>query len=297
MQIGLHVADLLANDMKHGRIPSSFLPIQSGVGATGNAVLKALGTSPLIPRFNVYSEVVQDAAVDYMLEGKIIDASATAMTVIRSGETVLRSFIEGKIIDASATAITVTNECLHRVYDNMDYFSKHLTIRQSEIANSPEVIRRLGVIALNTALECDIYGNENSSHICGSALMNGIGGSCDYERNGYLSIFTTPSVAKGGKISAIVPMCCHVDSTEHDVDIIVTEQGVADLRGKGPVRRAHEIIENCAHPDYKPLLRDYLNHIAPMGHEPQSMVAALAFHDTFLRKGDMRLTDFSEYLK
>ena len=271
MQIGLHVADLLAKDMKEGRIPKSFLPIQSGVGATGNAVLKALGTSPLIPRFNVYSEVVQDAAVDYMLEGKIIDASATAMTV--------------------------TNECLHRVYDNMDYFSKHLTIRQSEIANSPEVIRRLGVIALNTALECDIYGNENSSHICGSNLMNGIGGSCDYERNGYLSIFTTPSVAKGGKISAIVPMCCHVDSTEHDVDIIVTEQGVADLRGKGPVRRAHEIIENCAHPDYRPLLRDYLNHVAPMGHEPQSMLAALAFHDTFLRKGDMRLTDFSEYIK
>ena len=271
MRIGLHVADLLANDMKHGRIPKSFLPIQSGVGATGNAVLKALGTSPLIPQFNVYSEVVQDAAVNYMLEGKIKYASATAMTV--------------------------TNECLQQVYNNMDFFSKHLTIRQSEIANSPEVIRRLGVIALNTALECDIYGNENSSHICGSSLMNGIGGSCDYERNGYISIFTTPSVAKGGKISAIVPMCCHVDSTEHDVDIIVTEQGFADLRGKGPVRRAHEIIENCAHPDYKPLLRDYLNHIAPMGHEPQSMVAALAFHDTFLRKGDMRLTDFSEYLK
>ena len=271
MRIGLHVADLLASDMKHGRIPKSFLPIQSGVGATGNAVLKALGTSPLIPQFNVYSEVVQDAAVNYMLEGKIKYASATAMTV--------------------------TNECLQQVYSNMDFFSKHLTIRQSEIANSPEVIRRLGVIALNTALECDIYGNENSSHICGSSLMNGIGGSCDYERNGYISIFTTPSVAKGGKISAIVPMCCHVDSTEHDVDIIVTEQGFADLRGKGPVRRAHEIIENCAHPDYKPLLRDYLNHIAPMGHEPQSMVAALAFHDTFLRKGDMRLTDFSEYLK
>jgi acyl-CoA hydrolase len=158
------------------------------------------------------------------------------------------------------------------------------------------VIRRLGVIAINTPLECDLYGNENSSHVCGSALMNGIGGSCDYERNGYISIFTTPSTAKGGKISAIVPMCCHVDSTEHDVDIIVTEQGVADLRGKGPVRRAWEVIENCAHPDYKPLLRDYLNHIAPMGHEPQHMRAALAFHDTFLRKGDMRLTDFSEYL-
>ena len=269
--IGHHLADFLAQDMKAGRIPPQFLPIQSGVGATGNAVLAALGTSPDIPRFYVYSEVVQDAAIDWMLKGKIIDASATAMTV--------------------------TNECLKKVYDNMDFFSRHLTIRQSEVANSPEVIRRLGVIALNTAVECDIYGNENSSHICGSALMNGIGGSCDYERNGYISVFTTPSVAKGGKISAIVPMCCHVDSTEHDVDVIVTEQGVADLRGKGPVHRAHEIIEHCAHPDYKPLLRDYLEHVAPMGHEPQRMTAALAFHDTYLRKGDMRLTDFAEYIK
>ena len=268
-QIGHNVAELLANDLRAGRIPLQFLPIQSGVGATGNAVFKSLAASKLIPRFHVYSEVVQDAAIHYMLEGKIINASATAMTV--------------------------TNERLRMVYDNIDYFSKHLTLRQSEIANSPEVIRRLGVIAINTALECDIYGNENSSHVCGSSLMNGIGGSTDYERNGFLSIFTTPSTAKDGRISAIVPMSCHVDSTEHDVDVIVTEQGIADLRGKGPVRRAHEIIEHCAHPDYRPLLRDYLNHVAPRGHEPQSMRAALAFHDTYLRKGDMRLTDFSEY--
>ena len=268
--MGHHVAEFLVADMKKGHIPPQFLPIQSGVGATGNAVLAALGSNKNIPRFNVYSEVVQDAAIHWMLEGKIIDASATAMTV--------------------------TNECLYKVYDNMDYFSKHLTIRQSEIANSPEVIRRLGVIALNTAIECDIYGNENSSHICGSKLMNGIGGSCDYERNGYISVFTTPSIAKGGKISAIVPMCTHVDSTEHDVDVIVTEQGVADLRGKGPRRRAEEIIENCAHPDYKPLLREYLR-IADKGHEPQSMTAAFAMHDTLMKEGDMRLTDFSKYLK
>lgn len=192
--------------------------------------------------------------------------------------------------------MTVTNETLKTVYDNMRFFKQHLVIRQSEIANSPEVIRRLGVIALNTAIECDMYGNENSSHICGSKLMNGIGGSCDYERNGYISIFTTASTAKDGKISAIVPMCSHVDSTEHDVDVIVTEQGVADLRGKGPMRRAKEIIENCAHPDYRPLLREYLR-IAEKGHEPQSMRAALSFHDTFMKKGDMRLTDFGDYLK
>ena len=93
-----------------------------------------------------------------------------------------------------------------------------------------------------------------------------------------------------------MPTCSHVESTEHDVDVIVTEQGIADLRGKGPMRRAEEIIEHCAHPDYRPLLRDYLK-IATKGHEPQSMQCAYAMHDTFMRKGDMRLIDFSEYIK
>ena len=142
--IGNHLANFLVDDMKAGRIPKQFLPIQSGVGATGNAVLAALGSNPRIPRFNVYSEVVQDAAIRWMLEGKVMDASATAMTV--------------------------TNECLQEVYANMDYFSKHLTIRQSEVANSPEVIRRLGVIAINTAVECDIYGRteREGSHFADS---------------------------------------------------------------------------------------------------------------------------------
>ena len=269
--IGENVVDFFLRDMKAGHIPAGMFPIQSGVGATGNAVLEAIGSCEGLPPLEVFSEVVQDAVIDLIERGRITQASCTAMTC--------------------------TNEKVQHVYENMDFFRKHLTLRPSELANGPELIRRFGVIAMNTALECDIYGNENSSHICGSSLMNGIGGSCDYERNGSVSIFYTPSTAKGGTISAIVPMCCHVDSTEHDVDIIVTEQGVADLRGKGPVKRAHEIIEHCAHPDYRPLLRDYLKHIAPMGHEPQSMTAALAFHDTFLRKGDMRLTDFGEYLK
>ena len=269
LQMGNNVAEFLVADMKAGHIPPQFLPIQSGVGATGNAVLAAMGKNPHIPSFQVYSEVVQDAAIDLIEKGQIKAASATAMTV--------------------------TNEALQHVYYNINFFAKHLVIRQSEIANSPEIIRRLGCIAINTAIECDIYGNENSSHICASRLMNGIGGSCDYERNGYISIFTTPSTAKDGKISAIVPFCSHIDSTEHEVDVIVTEQGVADLRGKGPLHRAHEIIENCAHPDYRPLLREYLK-IAEKGHTPHSLRAAVAMHDTFERKGDMRLTDFSEYL-
>ncbi|MDO4802544.1 MAG: acetyl-CoA hydrolase/transferase C-terminal domain-containing protein, partial [Prevotellaceae bacterium] len=176
------------------------------------------------------------------------------------------------------------------------YFKNHLTIRPSELSNSPEVIRRLGVIAINTAIEVDIYGNANSTHIGGTKMMNGIGGSGDFERNAYISIFTCPSTAKGGMISSIVPFVSHSDHSEHDVNVIVTEQGVADLRGKSPRERAQLIIENCAHPDYKQLLWDYLK-LTKGGQTPHYLPAAFAMHDTLNRKGDMHLTDFAEYVK
>ena len=269
-QIGHNVAQFLVNDMKRGIIPSTFLPLQSGVGSTANAILGALGHEKSVPDFNVYTEVMQDSVVNMMLEGRVKDASSCSLTV--------------------------SNECLMQVYDNIDYFKKHVTLRPSEISNSPEVIRRLGVIAINTAIEVDIYGNANSTHISGTKMMNGIGGSGDFERNAYISIFTCPSTAKNGMISSIVPFVSHQDPAEHDVNIIVTEQGVADLRGKSPIERAHLIIENCAHPDYRPLLREYLK-FAKMGQTRHCLTAAFAMHDTLARKGDMHLTDFAEYIK
>ena len=148
---------------------------------------------------------------------------------------------------------------------------------------------------MNTAIEADIYGNVNSTHITGTKMMNGIGGSGDFTRNAYISIYSCPSVAKEGKISAIVPMVSHHDQTEHDVNIIITEQGIADLRGKSPAERAKEIIEHCAHPDYKQLLWDYLK-IASKGHTSHCINAALAMHDTLLKKGDMRLVNWSDYM-
>ena len=269
-QIGHNVAQFLVNDMKRSIIPSTFLPLQSGVGSTANAILGALGHEKSVPDFNVYTEVMQDSVVNMMLEGRVKDASSCSLTV--------------------------SNECLMQVYDNIDYFKKHVTLRPSEISNSPEVIRRLGVIAINTAIEVDIYGNANSTHISGTKMMNGIGGSGDFERNAYISIFTCPSTAKNGMISSIVPFVSHQDHSEHDVNIIVTEQGVADLRGKSPIERAHLIIENCAHPDYRPLLREYLK-FAKMGQTRHCLTAAFAMHDALARKGDMHLTDFAEYIK
>ncbi len=74
--------------------------------------------------------------------------------------------------------------------DNIDFFRDKILMRPGEISNHPEVVRRLGLIAVNTALEADIYGNVNSTHVAGTKMMNGIGGSADFSRNAYLSIFT-----------------------------------------------------------------------------------------------------------
>lgn len=266
--IGQNVADFLAADMKRGIIPSTFLPLQSGVGNIANAVLGALGRNHTIPAFEMYTEVIQDSVIDLIRQGRI-----------KFGST---------------CSLTVTNNCLQGIYNDMDFFHDKLVLRQSEISNNPEIIRRLGIISINTAIEADIYGNINSTQICGSKMMNGIGGSGDFTRNAYISIFTCPSVAKDGMISSIVPMVSHLDHSEHSVNIVITEQGVADLRGKSPVERSRAIIENCAHPDYKNLLWDYVK-FASKGQTPHTMSASLAMHDTFLKKGDMRLTNWEDY--
>ena len=269
-KIGQNVADFLLADMKRGIIPPTFLPLQSGVGNIANAVLAALGREKNIPAFEMYTEVIQDAVID----------------LIRAG----------RVKFGSTCSLSVTNECLQGIYDDFEFFKDKLVIRPSEISNNPEIVRRLGVISMNTAIEADIYGNVNSTHVTGTKMMNGIGGSGDFTRNAYISIFSCPSVAKEGKISAIVPMVSHHDHTEHDVNILITEQGIADLRGKSPAERAKAIIENCAHPDYRQLLWDYLK-IASKGHTSHNISAALAMHDTLLKKGDMRLVDWNEYYK
>ncbi|MDR0427814.1 MAG: succinate CoA transferase [Dysgonamonadaceae bacterium] len=260
-KIGENVASFLSAEMKAGRIPLSFLPVQSGVGNIANAVLGAMGANKDIPPFSIYTEVIQDSVISLMKEGNVTFASGCSLTL--------------------------STPALEEVYKNLDFFKDRMVLRPQEISNSPEIARRLGLISINTALEADIFGNINSTHVVGTKMMNGIGGSGDFCRNAYLSIFTTPSVAKGGKISAIVPMVAHVDHSEHSVKILVTEHGVADLRGLSPIQRAEVIIENCVDPLYKGLLRKYLT-LGQKGHTPQNMMTALSFHQAFNETGDMR---------
>ena len=267
-KIGENVVNFILNDIKRGIIPATGLPIQSGIGNVANAVLKALGDSNELPPLDLYSEVLQDSVINLMECGRI-----------KAGST---------------CSLSLSQECLQHVYDNLDFFRDRLILRPSEISNHPEVIRRLGLIAMNTAITVDLTGCVNSSHLWGTRIMNGIGGSGDFARNAYVSIFSCPSTQKGGTVSSIVPMVAHVDHTEHDVRVVVTEWGVADLRGKGPEERARLLIENCAHPEYRNYLWDYLK-ISKKNHLSHNLAATFAMHTAYEREGDMRKVDWSKF--
>ncbi len=230
--IAAHVVDFLHDELAANRIPRDFLPLQSGVGNVSNAVMQGIGQSPDIPDFLMYSEVLQSSAFELMRSGRLRGASTCALTL--------------------------TPEHMVELVEDIDFYSPRLVLRPQEISNNPAVIRQLGIIALNTALEVDLYGHVNSTHVCGRTMMNGIGGSGDFARNAYLCIFVCPSVAKQGKISTIVPMCTHIDHSEHTVQVIVTEYGLADLRGLAPRERARCIIDRCAHPAFRDYLHGYL---------------------------------------
>lgn len=259
-KIGENVAEFLAAEIQNGHIPKEFLPLQSGVGNIANAVLGALGKHPDIPDFEMFTEVIQDSVIELMKQGRV-------------------KF-------ATGTSITVSQDVLKDMYAHLDEFRSKLLLRPQEITNNPEMVRRLGIITINTALEVDLFGNVNSTHVMGKSMMNGIGGSGDFTRNGYISIFTCPSTAKGGKISTIVPLVSHMDHSEHSVQVIVTEQGVADLRGKTPNERARLIVDQCAHPDFRGELHGYFDNIKD-GHTPHTLSNAFAMHAQFLETGSM----------
>ncbi|MDA8481877.1 acetyl-CoA hydrolase/transferase family protein [Pseudomonas resinovorans] len=247
-----HLIDFFKREVEAGRMSNNLAPLQAGIGSIANAVMCGLIESPF-QDLSMYSEVLQDSTFD------LIDA--------------------GKLSFASGSSITLSARRNSDVFSNLERYKDKLVLRPQEISNHPEVVRRLGIIGINTALEFDIYGNVNSTHVGGTKMMNGIGGSGDFARNAHLAIFVTKSIAKGGAISSVVPMVSHVDHTEHDVDILVTEQGLADLRGLAPRERARAIIDNCVHPDYRHELLDYFERAcAKGGHTPHLLREAMSWH-------------------
>jgi succinyl-CoA:acetate CoA-transferase len=262
------MADLLVDFLRHevarGRIPPELLPLQSGVGNVANAVMAGLLDSEF-EHLTAFTEVIQDGMLDLLDSGKLTSVSATSFGLSPDG--------------------------VQRFLADVGSYKGRILLRSEEISNHPELVRRLGVIAINGMLEADLYGNVNSTHVMGSSIMNGIGGSGDFARNAYLNFFVSPSTAKDGRISSIVPMVSHVDHTEHDVQVVITEQGLADLRGLSPSDRADRVIEHCAHPRYRDRLADYVARAKAARpharHTPHLLHEALSWHSNYLETGQM----------
>jgi len=263
-RIAGHLIEFLKHEVARGRLPANLLPLQSGVGNIPNAVLAGLADSGFRD-LEAFTEVIQDGMLDLLKSGVLRYASCTGFALSPAA-----------------------NEEFKR---NIDFYRERIIMRTQEISNHPELVRRLGCIGTNGMIEVDLYGNVNSTHVMGSRIMNGIGGSGDFARNGFLSAFLSPSTAKNGTISAIVPMVSHVDHTEHDVSVIVTEQGLADLRGLTPKQRARVLIDNCVHQDYRAQLEDYFDRASRDSygkHTPHLLPEALSWHQRWLETGTMK---------
>jgi succinyl-CoA:acetate CoA-transferase len=245
--IAANLAEFLAAEVERNPVLADSVTLEFGVGSIGNALMGALSDVEFGERTVAYfGEVIQDGLLDAIDDGLLDAASGTSLALSTAGQ--------------------------ERLFADIDRYAEDVVLRPGDVSNDAALIDRFGVVAVNAALEVDCVGHVNSTHIGGSQLVGGLGGSGDFARNALLSVFALPSTAAGGDISRIVPMATHVDHTEHDVDVIVTERGVADLRGLSPRERIPAIIENCAHPDFRADLQQYAARAADgSGHIPHDL--------------------------
>ncbi len=271
-----HILNFFSDEVKAGRLPENLLPLQSGVGSIANAVVGGLAKGPFY-NLSVFTEVLQDTMLDLIDSGKLNAASSCSLSLSKDSG-------------------------FPRFFDNWDKYADKIVLRPLSISNAPEPIRRLGVIAMNTPVEFDIYAHANSTLVGGTRMINGLGGSGDFLRNGYLKIMHSPSTRPSKNdptgITCVVPKAPHIDHTEHDLDVLVTEQGLADLRGLAPKERAQVIIDKCAHPDYKPILQDYLDRAKKeclakgIGHEPQLFDRCFKMQHNLAVNGTMKIKNW-----
>ncbi|MCM2359620.1 MAG: acetyl-CoA hydrolase [Geobacteraceae bacterium] len=272
VEIANHIIEFLQFEVKNGRLPKNLLPLQSGVGSIANAVVGGILNSPF-ENLTVWTEVLQDNLLDL--------------------------FDSGKLDYVTTASFSLSEKGIQRLFANWEKYTSRTLLRPIQITNHAEPVRRLGLISMNTPVEFDIYAHVNSSIVNGSLLLNGVGGSGDFMRNAYLSIMHTPSTRPSKTdptgISCVVPMVTHVDHTEHDLDVLVTEQGLADLRGLSPRQRAQRIIAKCAHPEYRPILQDYYDRslkeclASGSAHEPHMLRKVFKMHGNLEEKGTMKL--------
>lgn len=259
--MAVNLRNYFLGEIKAGRLTESLFPLQAGVGSVANAGLWGLLEGPF-KGLTMWSEVLQDSTWD------LIDS--------------------GRMTFATGTSITISPKKTEEVYGNWERYQDKVCLRPIYITNSAEIIKRINLIAVNTAMDVDIYGNVNSTNIAGSNMQNGIGGSGDFAVNAHTTIFLTRSASPNGKLSRVLPMVPHVDHNEHNVDIIITENGIADLRGCSPRERAEKIIA-ISSPDYKEELNAYFREACERGgHTPHVLEKAFDFFKRQRETGSMK---------
>jgi succinyl-CoA:acetate CoA-transferase len=230
-QIADHLGSFLEAELDRNRTLTDRICLQFGVGSLGNALMGRLTDIDFDGREVVYfGEVFQDGLLDALNDGLLAGASATSLALSTEGQ--------------------------ERLFADIEQYAEDVVLRPADVSNNPALIEQFGVVGVNSAVAVDLYGNANATHIGGSDLISGIGGSGDFNRNCRVGIIALPSTAGGGDISRIVPLVTHPDHTEHDHSVVVTEYGVADLRGKSPIERMESLIE-VAHPEFRGPLQSY----------------------------------------
>ncbi len=249
-------------EIEYKRLKGLLPPIQTGFGAISDSITNELNNSNF-KDINFFCGGIGESALNLLETGKAKSISTGGLGL---------------------------NENVERILSKINNIEDILVIRNGDITNSSEIINRLSLIALNTGIEIDIYGNVNSSHVSGNRVINGIGGGANFAQNSGLSIILIPSISKGDAISNIVPMVSHQDICEHDVDVIISENGIADVRGLDDRERAMQIINNCSSPQYKELLKSYFQKAIKSvgGHHPQIPLEAYKWHSRLKETGSMK---------
>ena len=253
--IAANLGGFLEAELDRNPLLSDAVNLQFGVGSLGNALMGALSDVDFGDRDVAYvGEVVQDGLLD------MLDA--------------------GDLRGASATSLALSSEGQARLFADVERYAEDVVLRPADVSNAPELIDRFGVVGVNSAVEVDLYGNVNATHIGGTRVVNGIGGGGDFARNCRLGVVALPSTAVGGDVSRIVPLTPHVDHSEHDASVIVTEHGVADLRGRSPRERAEALIA-VADPSFREPLDEYRARAeADGGNTPHHLPSAFSWDST-----------------
>jgi len=212
--------------------------LQMGIGAIPDAVLSCLGDRKDL---GVHTELFSDGVLDLVESGVINNR--------------LKNVHPGKIVTGFALGT-------QRLYDFVND-NPQVAFLDIEYVNDTAIIRRNdNVAAINSALQVDLSGQVCADSI-GTSIYSGVGGQMDFIRGASLSkggkaVIALPSTAKGGQLSRIVPTLdagAGVVTTRAHAQYIVTEYGVANLRGKSLRERAQGLID-IAHPSFREQLAE-----------------------------------------